>query len=287
MVIGDSVLISLVLVATGIAAIHDLKTKEVPDWLSYGLLFGALGVRLLTAVSTQVGSYLWWGLLSGLIMYGVGWILFRTKQWGGGDAKLLVGVGVAFGTRPWFIGESFTPFMLLVLISIFMVGAVWGLLWSIGLAIRHRKKFNKIAKELLRTKGMLVMRGICTFFAIAIIVSSFIVPEKSLQLSVQIIALVIISYPYLLVLVRGVEKVCFYKYIQVNKLVEGDWVEQNVIHKGKTLYKKKNIGIETADILRLKKAKIKQVLVKEGIPFVPTFFFATVLTLLLGYLRII
>ena len=41
----------------------------------------------------------------------------------------------------------------------------------------------------------------------------------------------------------------------------------------------KDLGISLQQIALLKKLKVKQVWVKEGIPFVPSFFFAYILTL--------
>ena len=48
----------------------------------------------------------------------------------------------------------------------------------------------------------------------------------------------------------------------------------------RVIYKVKNTGIEKEDIQKLIKAKIKEVLVKEGIPFIPPFFIGTILTVL-------
>ena len=43
----DYLLLLIGLIATLIAAITDIKTKEVPDWLSFSLISTALGVRLI------------------------------------------------------------------------------------------------------------------------------------------------------------------------------------------------------------------------------------------------
>ena len=75
------------------------------------------------------------------------------------------------------------------------------------------------------------------------------------------------------------------KNIPLNKLTEGDWVLENIIVKGKKLCSSK-IPIEKDQIANLIKFKSvhkkSSVLVREGIPFLPSFFIALVLTLLLG-----
>ena len=67
--------------------------------------------------------------------------------------------------------------------------------------------------------------------------------------------------------------------IPVNKLVEGDWVLEEV-KVGKKVLVAAKYGITKEQIAELKKAKVKRVLVKEGIPFVPSFLLAYILALI-------
>ncbi|GIU69536.1 MAG: hypothetical protein KatS3mg002_0772 [Candidatus Woesearchaeota archaeon] len=48
----------------------------------------------------------------------------------------------------------------------------------------------------------------------------------------------------------------------------------------------KDLGISKEQIELLKKSKIKKVLVKEGIPFIPAFLIAFILTMIMYYLKI-
>ena len=50
----------------------------------------------------------------------------------------------------------------------------------------------------------------------------------------------------------------------------------------KLIYKVNPYGADNKSIELLKKANIKQVLVKEGIPFVPPFLLGTILTLVVS-----
>ena len=64
------------------------------------------------------------------------------------------------------------------------------------------------------------------------------------------------------------------------ELVEGDWVAKNYYDKNRKLIcSKRDPGLTYKQIQRLKKNNIKKVLVKEGIPFVPAFFFGFLLTI--------
>ena len=72
-----------------------------------------------------------------------------------------------------------------------------------------------------------------------------------------------------------VEAKCFVKRIEANKLTEGDWLEKDVVVSGKRIVKKKTLHAEDLDkIMALyDRGKISHVVIKEGIPFIPSFLF--------------
>lgn len=82
-----------------IAAAIDLKTREIPDWVSVILLLIAFW-----AASGGILNIRWWmvgtGLVIGLI---VGFSMFRYAAFGGGDAKCIAGLGAVLGPAGiWF-----------------------------------------------------------------------------------------------------------------------------------------------------------------------------------------
>ena len=89
-------LIAAVLV-TGVAAVYDLKTGHIPNWLTFGALavapFGHLGVAI---AGGQSGSAL---TNAGLSIAGAGvcalvpFLLWRVEGIGGGDVKLFAALG--------------------------------------------------------------------------------------------------------------------------------------------------------------------------------------------------
>ena len=131
----EFLLMIFILLVLVIASYTDLKTKEVPDWLSYGFLFAVLGIRAIFSV--QEG---WIFLLSGLLGFAVFYLLallfYYSHQWGGGDSKLLMGMGAALGISYPFNETSFTPlwFLLLLLVG----GALYGMVWLGVVAIKRR-----------------------------------------------------------------------------------------------------------------------------------------------------
>ena len=79
------------------ASWHDLRTREVPDLLSYGLIVFAAAYGTLKAI------LLWnWqpflAMAAGeLAMLLLGLLMFYGGQWGGADSKLLIGMGGLYG----------------------------------------------------------------------------------------------------------------------------------------------------------------------------------------------
>ena len=89
----DVLILIVPMVLLVIATWCDLRTREIPDWFSAALVltgiiaagFGWAGVR-------------WWMVLSGLLLgFLIGLALFHFAKFGGGDAKLIAGIGAILG----------------------------------------------------------------------------------------------------------------------------------------------------------------------------------------------
>ena len=88
-------------------------------------------------------------------------------------------------------------------------------------------------------------------------------------------------FPYLYIFVKSVENACMFKIVPVSKLIEGDWVADDIIVNKKIIYNKTKLFVEKKDILMFIKYNVKKVKIKEGIPFVPSFLIGTLVTLIL------
>ena len=82
-----------------VAAVCDLRTREIPDWISIALLLLAV-----IAAAFGIANIRWWMVLSGgLVGLAVGGTLFRFAKLGGGDAKLIAALGALLGpVGLWF-----------------------------------------------------------------------------------------------------------------------------------------------------------------------------------------
>src|SRR3989344_1966378 len=263
----DYLLIPLAFICLLIASYTDILEREVPDWLNYGLIFAALGIRAVFAVDQG-----WSVILSGILGFGVCFLIacffYYTHQWGGGDGKLLMGMGALLGITYPFNGSSFNLLWYFVLLMI--LGAGYGLLFLVVLAFKRRNLFMERFKEILKKyKGYHIFIGV---FSIFFLFMSF---KDTLFL---VLAFIPLGLFYILMFVNSVEKGFFVRNVIIPKLKEGDWMAESIYIDGKKIMEKRTL--EQSDMAYLselyRKGGIKEVAIKEGIPFVPSFLFAYV-----------
>lgn len=275
MVVTDALLAIFGFVALIFASVHDVKTREVPDWLSYSLIVSGFGIRIFHSLVFSDFWYLLYGLIGFGAMFIIGLVMYYARQWGGGDAKLIMGLGVVFAS-PFYDKFLISSF----LVNIVVFGALYGIAWSAFLAVRNWDTFVKSFKKVLVIKKC--FRRIALIFGLLVVVFLFFIQVSYLRFVLCVAALLFIAYSYLSVFVKAVEDSCMYKWLPVSRLTEGDWVAKPVYINKELVCSPKSLGLEKSQIEALKKAKVKKVFVKEGIPFVPSFFIAAVVTLVWG-----
>jgi hypothetical protein len=203
--------------------------------------------------------------------------MYYTKQWGGGDTKLLTALSVTFATKPYFIKETIIPFFIILLINILLAGFIYSLIYSIILAIKNRSKFIQEYYEL--SKKYKIFKIIAILLALLILISMFLLNNNFLQLLFISLLFAIIFFVYLFLFIKSIEKISMFKLIPISKLTEGDWI---VNQKIRSKFNIPKTGIEKQQINLIKRSKLKRILIKDGIPFVPPFLIGTVITLLSG-----
>ncbi|HII88581.1 TPA: prepilin peptidase [Candidatus Woesearchaeota archaeon] len=284
-------LIGLAFIALIIGSYTDWKTREVPDWLSMGLIVLGLGTRLIFTISTGSGWYLLEGLLGFILFFVLAWVMFYSGQWGGGDSKLLMGLGAVFGLDVGLPGDL-QQMSIAFVMNVLIVGAVYGLCWAIILAIKNRKAFVQQLKDISKERKIRFLRKLVQYsffifvfiFIVTASSTTFLVPQREWRLAVSALFVMMILLYWVLLLTKAVEKIAMLKHIAPERLTPGDWIAEDVIVKGKRICGPKDLGIDEQQIKTLLKLKQKKlihtVLIKEGIPFVPSFLLAFIVTLL-------
>ncbi len=276
----DLVLVLIALIWLGYSSYCDIKTREVPDWISYSLIIIALAFYLVKSLILKDSSFIIQSLFGLLMFFLLGNLMYYTRQWGGGDVKLLSALGSLFPVYPKELLNYLNPnlnisFLLILIMNLIIFGALYSIIFSFYLIIKNKVKINfKINKIYLS-------------ITIIILLVSLFVNNLILKLFILLFALLIFVYPLIKNYVRLIEKNIMIKKIPVNKLTEGDWIIKNIYFRGKLIYNKNNPGITISDIKLLKKYKIRNVLIKEGMPFIPSFLISLIVSLIFGNLLMI
>ena len=283
-------LLIIALIWLSFATYFDIKTQEIPDWLSYSLIIIAIVLKLLHSITTNEWGFFYQGLIAGTVFFGIGSLMYYTKQWGGGDAKLLAGLAIAFTAYPKFLLNSLNPnlnfpFLLILFLNILIVGALYGIIWAFVLAIKDRKHFSLNLKKILHMKKVRLLEVIVFILTLVLLlIAFFTVQDLKIKLLALFVGILPLFFLYLLILVKSIENMSFIKKIPVSKIRIEDQIQNDIFYKGKKIYSKKSLGVTKEQLILIKKAKTKFVIIKEGIPFVPSFLIGVLISLIFGNL---
>jgi Flp pilus assembly protein protease CpaA len=213
-------------------------------------------------------------------------LMYYGKMSGGADVKVLLALSVVFATTPSFLNfdyNLFSPMLGFLIPKIFLfdfivnclfVGLVFGILFSVFMALRNKKAFSKKFKEVFKKYWL---------FELAMVVLGIVLSILSIyQKFLIVFGIALIIIPFLITFVMSVQESSMKRFKSWKELIEGDWLVSNV-KIGKKLIKPSADGLTKKDILLIKKAG-KKVLVLDGMPFVPVFLIALIISLIWGNL---
>ncbi len=158
---------------------------------------------------------------------------------------------------------------------------------SIILAVKHRKRFVKEFLKIIHHKKIMKYRKIVLIVLAALLII-ILFAIKDLIIQWLLIAFLLVMYLsiYAIFFIKAVELSSMFKYVEPSALTEGEWIAKDYVVDGKKICSPKDLGIDRKQIKKLialkKKGKVKKIKIKIGIPFVPSFLAAFIITLILG-----
>ncbi len=268
------------------AAISDLKKREVPNWVNYGLATFGLGFALLHSLAAADWRFFAFSIAGAAAALAFAALMFYTGQWGGGDSKLLLAMGAALGLS--FSKES--PFISIEngIISFFfnlmIVSIFYALITAFFLSLRKRRQVAAAFMKQFRSR--LLTARLAMASSVAGIIAAVTANDPFLRLGLLAVSAALAFSLFLSLLAKAVESVFMLKTVSPLKLTEGDWIAKDVVIGGKRICGPKDLGVEKSQIRQLvalyRKKKIRSVLIKEGIPFAPTFLIAYLINVFFG-----
>ncbi len=275
----EIIILSLAVIALLIGSFVDLKKREVPDTISYGAIILGFLIHLSYAGYYWNLNYLLQWLLGFGIFFAIGYSMFYLGQWGGGDSKLLMGLGSLIG-----MSFSIDDFLIGFFFNTLIISVAYNLAWIIIYYIRDRKKINALLLEKINSFGALFKTA--PFLIVILMLIMILLPLDIINKSLFLLLLSLPLVYYLHFIIEAVEKTSMRKLININDLTEGDWIVEDVVVDKQYICGPKDLGISLEQISQLKKLekqkKMNKILVKYGIPFVPCFLISFLTTLWLG-----
>jgi Flp pilus assembly protein protease CpaA len=263
-------LFALALVWIVFAVVQDIKKREVANWLTFSLIAFALAYRAFYSSYASDWMFFVYGVFGFGLFFVLGNLFYYSGIFAGGDAKLLFGLGVILPFEGYL---SFVSVGWGFVLLLFLIGAIYSLIYSVFLVSRNYSKFSRSFVKNLGKKSLLILMSV---FAICFIVALF----YSFGFNIGLLMLGVLSSFFffgLVVYAKSLE-VCMVKLVSPRKLTEGDWIMGDIkLNRG--VVKKTVHGLSAEDIAKLRKAG-KMVLIKEGIPFTPAFLLAFLITVL-------
>jgi hypothetical protein len=207
-------------------------------------------------------------LINGAIFALIGFSMYFSGQWGGGDAFLLTSIGVLIPKN--IFHENGFPFVFTYLSNLFFIGAIYMLLYSFLLSIKNRKVWKNFKKRVANLSLFFPFLFL-SFLLLSSFLSFLMIGSVNYKL-ITFLSLVAFGLIILWIFSKAVEETIFVKRIPVSKLKVGDVL----------LESKRWDGITEEEIRRIKESGKKYVYIKTGVCFAPAFSLALIYTFLFG-----
>jgi Flp pilus assembly protein protease CpaA len=246
----------------------DFRKREIPDWVSFSLIAFSLAYRAFVSILGWQ-DFFTPGIVGLAIFFVIGEGIYRIG-FGGGDAKLLMALGtiLPFSFKFW----ANINLLAIFFITLFFIGAFYGLVFSMVIAVRNRKKFYEKFKYELRSRGKLL----AGFIAVSVVFLAF----SLFNLIFIAFFIFFLLAPLIFVYSKALEEVMV-KTLSASKLTLGDWLYENVKVGNRVVIPSiTGLGEKELKILQKYRGKVK---VKEGIPFTISFLIAFAFIVALWY----
>lgn len=253
-----------------VAGYYDIKSREIPDWLSYSfILTGALLAVIFASIYSS-WLYLTNAIIAFVVCLIIGLAFYYLRFWGGGDSKLLFGMGFFFGNLE----------LLLVAVSI-LFALTLHLFFALSLIGFEHKKLLAVAFK----RESIIKKNAFYILIILFVLSILLLIFVNKLAGYILLAMVFFIYLFLF-MYRGtkiIEKAVLIRSVSAENLREEDWPAEDIKLKDRTI-SKRCLGLTRGDIKQIRAEGIKSVLVKIGVPFAPAFFLFALAVCTLGFI---
>jgi len=268
---------AIALIGSTLAGVWDLKTTEIPDDIPDVMIILGLTIAFIESVFSSNYSFLLNSVIYGVGFFCFGFLMYYLGQWGGGDAKILSAVGFLLPFSP-IPNNYLFPFPISFLFNVFIIGAIYMLIYAFAFALMNRKIVSKFIKDIKGSQKILSIGSVVlliSFFALNWFFSAYLLNEQNILPIIYnsfLLFFASISLFLLFKFARAVENFGFKMKISISKLKVGDVLLDSKLFE----------GITEKELKKIKSSGKKYVWIKEGVRFGLAFPLALIFTLFFG-----
>ncbi len=276
-----NIVIAVTLTFLILGSIIDLKTGEIPDRLTIGLALIMMLISAIYSIITSDVYYFITPLFAGGLYFLLGYVIYSQGEWGGGDVKLISGVGCSIGFLKSvdYLTEGVIPYYLDYLINIALVSSPYLIVYTLLLGLLKPAVFTDFFNSIKNKIVLMILAA-----SIIPLITAYWMKLGNVIIIYALIPFLIILSVYL----RAVERNALEKTVKVSELQVEDVVANDLVVDGVKVASRRNIsGLTEEDIKKIKslskKGKIPdEIRIKWGVRFAPIFLMAFLLSILVG-----
>jgi len=266
-----------------LGALYDIKTTEVPDRFSVGLVAVILFASGLHSLYLWDYSFMLTTFALGATYLIIGLILFHLGQWGGGDVKVFAGIGCVLGylnsIQYAWVNSRILPFYVVYFINLGLVAIPCIVLYTLVVGVRNKSLFPEFFAETRRRTFALM------------VLSSLLPSVVALNLGMSALAMSYLILPFFVVLslyLKVSERILFRRTVRVEDLRGGDVLAEDIVLGGVRVFSKSSMeGLDERQLGELRRLHLDgkvpgEVRLKMGVVFVPIYLLAFLTTVFVG-----
>ncbi|MHA1839070.1 MAG: A24 family peptidase [Candidatus Ranarchaeia archaeon] len=280
---GDVCQVLICLGLLALASIYDIRTREIPDWTSLGLVVAGFSLAFFTGGIESIMAL----TLSTVLAFLFGFFMFKLGFWGGGDAKLMTGL-VACLSRPVALtavaaGNIYPgipwPIPLSIVVNV-LVTQVWYLLILANLGV-YKACLKRNIVQHVKNRA----KHVSGFFFSVVVVGAILWLIGGSIFAVVVTAL-FLGLLFGLFMSRRVLEETHWREADVTALTAGDCLKEELSDGGRSV-KGYPHRLTEKEVTYLKEHYVRdashvKVIMWQGVALAPAFLVSAILTLLLG-----
>ena len=155
----EIIIIFLTLSFLTFGSYFDLKTSEIPEKVSIGLIVVISSISAVYSLYSLNFSYILNSLFTGILYFILGYIFFYLGEWGGGDVKIFTGIGCSLGFLKSlnFFNNGIFPCYIDYIINIGVVSLPYLMLYVLILGLIKRAVFKEFLESVKNPVVMFVI----------------------------------------------------------------------------------------------------------------------------------